>query len=383
MLKKITLNEIKVGEALPWSAYDEEGRLLLSEGNVVPSQRILAALMEHGLYRITTANDIPPLGHKTQDKNDPFALLNECAESLHEIFNAIDEKEVDVGLRVKQLVKGFIQIVHKFPDAALGAVHLVGETNYSLWHPISVAILCELVAKRLQVPDAERFAMLATAFTSNVGMRRLQQELINQSEPLTDQQKKKLHAHPAKSAEMLMETGIVNVDWLRAVFQHHERIDGSGYPEGITGSEISRAAKLVAIADRYAAMVRGCTYRSAFHGKDTLRELLVENGKFYDQELSLVMISELGIYPSGSIVQLRSGEVGMVINRGRKNATIPHVASFIGPRGALMESPVLRNCAVTGYNIRDKFRLEGELPFSLISLWNAGYAKSEQTSQAG
>jgi len=382
MLKKIQHNEIKVGEALPWSAYDEEGRLLLSEGNVVPSQRILAALMEHGLYRIATANDVPPVGHKTEDKNNPFELLDECAESLQEIFTAIEAQEVDAELRVKQLVKGFIQIVHKFPDAALGAVHLMDHGKYTLWHPISVAILCELVAKRLRFPDMERFAVLATAFTSNIGMRQLQEELVHQSEPLTEKQIKKLHAHPARSAEMLMDTGIVNVEWLRAVFQHHERIDGSGYPEGISGSEISRSAKLVAIADRYAAMVRGRAYRSAFHGKDTLRELLIENGKFYDQELSLTMISELGVYPPGSIVQLRSGEVGMVINRGRKNATIPYAASFIGPRGAVMATPVLRNCAVTSYNIRDKFQLDGDLPFSLIELWNASHAKKEQNDAA-
>ncbi len=109
---------------------------------------------------------------------------------------------------------------------------------------------------------------------------------------------------------------------------------------------------------------------------------MVENGKFYDQELSLVMIAELGIYPPGSIVRLRDGEVGMVVNRGKKNDELPLVASFIGSRGAVFEKPILRNTLVKGYQIRDKFEIEGRLPFSLLEIWNATFATNEQMSVA-
>lgn len=381
-LTRIKHHEIKIGEAIPWSVYDDEGRLLLNEGNVIPSAKILSAILEHGAYRVANLNDIEPVGSKTADKNNPFLLLDECAGYLQVIFDGIDAHDPQVENRIKQLVKGIIQLCAKHADACVGAVHLAKQDNYLIQHPLAVAILCELVAKRLRFPDIERYAVLAAALTANVGMRDLQMTLLTQSTPLSEKQRKYLQAHPAKSAEMLMETGLTNVDWLKAVFQHHERIDGSGYPEGIRGAEIGRPAKVVAIADRYAAMVNARAHRKAIHGKDTLRELLIENGKFYDQELSLVLISELGVYPPGSIVQLKNAEVGMVINRGKKNTSVPYVSVFMTSAGNIMDKPVLRNCAVSKYFIKDKFELNTELPFELIDLWRAAFASNEQINAA-
>ncbi len=381
-LIKIQRNEIKVGEALAWSVFDDEGRLLLSEGNLIPSDKILSVILEHGAYRLSTVNDIPEVGSKTQDKKNPFKLLNECTDYLGIIFSSIEEKEPQVEHRIKQLVKGIIQLCNHFPDACLGAVHLANDGDYTVQHPLVVAILCEFVARRLRFPDKERYAALAAALTSNIGMHELQTVLLTQAAALTEKQKKHLRNHPARSAEMLMETGLTNVDWLKAVFQHHERIDGSGYPEGISGSEIGRPAKLVAIADRYAAMVHARAYRKAIHGKDTLRELLIENGKFYDQELSLVLISELGVYPPGSIVQLKNAEVGMIINRGKKNGTIPLASVFIGANGDVLDKPVLRNCAVPMYQIKDKFELDTDLPFPLIDIWQATFSSNERSNVA-
>ncbi len=382
MLIKIKDSEIKIGEALPWSVYDAEGRLLLSEGNVVPSERILAAVVEHGVFRILNEDDTEEMDANAKNKKDPFELLCECANYTEKLFAAIEDSEDTVEYRVKQLVKGFRQLFTNYTDACIGAIHVCHSGQYTLWHPLCVAMLCELVASRLGLPEEQHFALLAAAFTSNIGMRELQEELFHQDAPLTEQQRKSLNVHPAKSAEMLIESGITNVDWVKAVFQHHERMDGSGYPEGIKSSEIGQLARLLAVADRYAAMVRGRAYRKAIHGKDTLRELLVENGQFYDQELSLVLISELGVYPPGTIVQLKNREVGMVVNRGKKNATIPLVTVFIGPNGAVLDKPILRNCVVSSYKIHDKFEIHGELPFDLLELWNATYATNQQLNDS-
>jgi hypothetical protein len=129
-------------------------------------------------------------------------------------------------------------------------------------------------------------------------------------------------------------------------------------------------------------MVHARAYRKAIHGKDTLRELLIENGKFYDQELSLVLISELGVYPPGSIVQLKNAEIGMVINRGKKNGSIPMVSVFVSASGSVLDKPVLRNCVVPMYHIKDKFELGMEVPFALIDIWRANFASNENSHVA-
>jgi len=282
----------------------------LSEGNIVPSGRILEVMLEYSMYRKMQVIDVDEVAVDTKTRKNPFEILNECVDYMQDLFVAIEKKDKTVEYRVQQLAKGLVTILKYYPDACLGAIHLCQHGTNTCWQPLSVAMICELVAKRLNFNEEDRFAVLANTITSNIAMNKLQETLQEQTDPLSADQKKYLKAHPARSAEMLMETGIPNVGWIKTVFQHHERIDGSGYPEGISGAEI-----------------------------------------------------------------------GVVVSRG-KDKTVPLVSTFINSSGYVKNTPRLRNCLVTNYQIKDKFILDGELPFSYLELWNARYAKNEEISAA-
>jgi len=199
MIKKIENDEIVIGEALAWSVFDKEGRLLLCEGNIVPSGRILEVMLEYGMYRKMQVTDIDEVAVDAKARKNPFELLNECVDYMKDLFSAIEKKDKTVEYRVQQLAKGLVKVLKLYPDACLGAIHLCHHGTYTCWQPLSVAMICELVAKRLNFSEEDRFAVLATAITSNIGMYKLQEILQEQTDPLSDDQKKHLKAHPARS----------------------------------------------------------------------------------------------------------------------------------------------------------------------------------------
>ena len=139
--------------------------------------------------------------------------------------------------------------------------------------------------------------------------------------------------------------------------------------QSLKGRDICQEAKLIAVVERYAAMVAGRTYRKALHGKEILREFLIEKGQFYDQDISMLLISELGIFPPGNFVRLASGETAVVIKRAAESSMFPLVSSFLGPRGAVYLKPLIRNSSETEYQIRDTCSLEKRIALNPSQLW--------------
>jgi HD-GYP domain-containing protein (c-di-GMP phosphodiesterase class II) len=239
------------------------------------------------------------------------------------------------------------------PDAALGMVHLIKEPRYAISHSLHAAILCELIARRLEWPATHRRQVQAAALTANIAMLALQEELQSQSAPLTEAQRAEVRLHPYNGARLLISLGIEDELWLKIVLQHHERVDGSGYPNALREDRICQEAKLLAVADRYAAMVSGRSYRDGIPARDVLKQLFLAKGKEYDETLSLLLVKELSIFPPGGFVALENGEQAMVIKRPPVGSLHPVVSSFTDAQGLAVPKPVRRNTALTGFHVKD------------------------------
>jgi len=143
-------------------------------------------------------------------------------------------------------------------------------------------------------------------------MLEIQNELFKHSGPLSDQQLSIVENHTSRSVEILREAGITNNSWLETVALHHERIDGTGYPRGLTGEEICRTGRKLAIANNYVSRVRPRAYRDPVLHQFILKELLQERGKKVDPKLMREFITCLGLYAPGSLVETTNGDTGIV-----------------------------------------------------------------------
>jgi hypothetical protein len=113
----------------------------------------------------------------------------------------------------------------------------------------------------------------------------------------------------------LRRLGVRDEWWIKTVLQHHESWDGSGYPGGLRAENIARTAQIVALADRYCALVSSRTYRKAMLPRLAIQELDMRIGRDIDKPLVAALVATMGIFPPGSLVRLRNGEGGIVVKR--------------------------------------------------------------------
>lgn len=369
---KVKAGEIAVGRALPWAVHDASGRLLLQKGSLISSSRQLDILIARGLYRTPGAASEAVSPPAPPDTSSPFEILTDTMQRLSALFSAIILQQGRVAERTRRLCLELQALCETDADAALGAVHLCHDRPYTLSHPIHIAILVELIARRLGTDAEARRPLLAAALSANVSMLELQEILHHQQAPLSDDQRRAIREHPDQSVAMLRGAGIEDALWLDIVHQHHERLDGSGYPRGRRGEALCSEGQLLGLADRYAAMVSARSYRKALPATEALRGFFMEMNKEFDETLTLLFIKELGVFPPGSFVALQNGEIAVVTKRGR-DSMWPTVCSILSPRGGPYLKPLRRDCNSEEYAIKDMCFPDKLPPLNPHLIW--GYRK--------
>jgi HD-GYP domain-containing protein (c-di-GMP phosphodiesterase class II) len=199
-------------------------------------------------------------------------------------------------------------------------------------------------------------------------MLKLQDDLFRQDQPLQPTQKQAITSHPIESARMLASLGVTNAVWMTAVIQHHELLNGKGYPRGLSMGEVSAGARILKLADMYTAMITPRSYRKAMLSKMAMRDIFVKRGSEIDEELAVYIVKELGVYPPGVFVKLQSGELAIVTHRGI-NPKAPVVKVVVGPRGAPYDKPVERKTDIREYEILDVVERDMIVKIDLHKLW--------------
>lgn len=257
------------------------------------------------------------------------------------------------------------------PDVVLCSLLLDESSGYAEIHPLMVAMVCTLLAPRAGLDGEARQATVAAALTCNLGMLALHEKAAAQPFALNPAEQRLAREHPLRSVELLRAAGVTDPLWLEVVAQHHERPDGSGYPHGLRGSQLCRAARLVALADVYAAMVLPREYRDGIRAQEALREIFLQRGGAIDASLAGEFINVLGVFPPGVFVRLDNGEIGVVIARGNPRASDPVVSIFRSPQGRVYPRPLRRDtAALAPFQIAEVLRRQ-PLPFPIPQLWAA------------
>lgn len=377
-MSKVIIEEkdIPVGKETPWPICDDNGRVLLKTGSIISSKRQIDSLLMRGacfIKEIKSLKDENELANNKPNglEQTPFDRFHTIISKLSRIFAALDKNHPSTHIkdRTASLAKEIQDIFEENSDAMLGAVHLIFEYDYTLVHPVHVSILCEMIGKAAGLSKEKRISNICAALTCNFSMNQLQEELQNQKGKLSERQLKEVQNHPKESTMLLKKAGVEDKVWLRCILQHHEKIDKSGYPFGASGDEISKEAKILAIADTYAAMVSARTYRDRMVPSDVLKEMFMGKGAHCDEELSLLFIRELGVYPPGGFVSLVNGETAIITNRGEE-LLHPIVSSYISSKGAKYTKPYRRDCSLKPYAIKGICKPDKRVGIDLNRIWH-------------
>ena len=357
-IRRITLADIVFGQPLPWDIFSNPtaARPLLQKGNVVaPGQ--LDGLLDAGLYAEAGAP------HSILQS---LNLINRRLERT--LMELRDESSADNTLR--QLAGELIATVERDQDIVLAAIFLNQIAGaYSVRHCTEAAIVVSLIARSMGKSPAEVLVITAAALTMNVGMVR-QAELFQGKEGMLSSEERALvRRHPSDSVNMLRWAGITDDEWLDLVMLHHENDDGTGYPEGKLGNEISQNAKLIGLADRYCAFVSARNYRRSLLPPLALGKLENEHEMPVDPAVIAHFAEQIGAYPPGTLVRLDNGELGVVSARKDERGAL-RVHVLRASDGSPFPLPEMRSTGEPGCAIAEALHEDqARLRFSMKHIW--------------
>ncbi len=348
---------VAIGRPLPFNVLDLQGRLLLSIGHVVNGEHQLESLIDRGAWAERDAvravrqarGEAPPEREKVQHRETLFDRWEHGTWELDRLLRAVEKGQASEAA-LREAADRHVALVDREVDVALFAAMRQDDGRFALYpetHAIHSATLCLLAARALGWPAERALALVRAALTMNASIRELQAEMAEQGDPPTPGQFEKIRSHPERSAKLLEACGVADAAWLALVRAHHEQAGGGGYPTGTP--EVTDDARLLRAADVFMAKVSPRARRPAIAPVTAAREL-------YQQEkgspVAAALIKALGVHPPGSLVQLASGEVGVVARRAGGASRGPSVATLTDRHGKAVPDTRLRDTSEAQFAIK-------------------------------
>lgn len=233
-------------------------------------------------------------------------------------------KNVDVN-EAKKLVSELAENVVTNPTALLWLTQLKNKDEYTSLHSLNVCVLSLFFGRSMQLPSDKLHTLGIGALLHDVGKLLVPSEVLNKPGRLTAEEYGIMQKHTVYGYDLMKNKGELSKNALDIVIQHHERLDGSGYPNRLLDRSISEYSKLVSIVDVYDAVTSKRVYHNETTPYKALNDIYKHREKEFDPHLVEQFIKCLGIYPIGSLVELNTGQVGVVVYFSEKNHLSPTV----------------------------------------------------------
>jgi putative nucleotidyltransferase with HDIG domain len=205
--------------------------------------------------------------------------------------------------------------------------------SYLLEHSLNVAILLANFGTHVGLDEEQIQELALSGFLHDIGKIKIPDEILHKPGRLNDQEMTIMKDHVYYGTKVLIEMGMPD-SIVETIGQHHERLDGYGYPEGLRGNEITAFGRMIAIVDTYDAITADRCYKAGMSSKKALQILLQDAPDKYDEGLVTQFVQCIGIFPAGSLVKLNNQKIAMVLKQHPVHATKPVVKVFYSVRGS-------------------------------------------------
>ena len=229
------------------------------------------------------------------------------------------------------------------PDALLWVGRLRDEDVSTYNHGVKVALYLIALGRQLGFPKRELGLLGMIGMLADVGKIRLPRALLDKPGMLTSSEYGLIKEHVRLGIDALREAGELPTEVELGIAQHHERLDGSGYPNGLKGNRISIYGRMTAIADSFAALITPRAYANPSAPQDALMNLYEWAGSSFHEPLVEQFVQAVGVFPVGSLVELSSGEVAIVVAHNRVRRLEPRVLVLTWPDKAPLSEPIERD----------------------------------------
>lgn len=274
-----------------------------------------------------------------------------CRQSRQAVISMFEEarmgKAVDTG-GARKLVEDITDSVTRNPDALISLARLKTADAYTYMHSVAVCAMMVALARQLGL-DAEQTRSAGVAgLMHDLGKAAMPMDVLNKPGKLTEAEFAIIKTHPQEGHRLLQAGANVDPMVLDVCLHHHEKTNGSGYPHGLKGDEISLFAKMGAVCDVYDAITSNRPYKSGWDPAHSLRKMAEWANGHFDPKVFQAFVKSLGIYPVGSLVRLSSGRLGVVVEQTGKSLTTPMVKVFYSTQANERLVPEMVDLSQTG-----------------------------------
>ncbi|HEX5358123.1 MAG TPA: HD-GYP domain-containing protein [Aquabacterium sp.] len=231
------------------------------------------------------------------------------------------------------LVDDITQSVSRNPGAIVSLARLKTSDDYTYMHSVAVCALMVSLAKHLHLNEADTREAGLAGLVHDLGKALMPLEVLNKPGALTPAEFAIMKGHPEAGHRMLVEGNGVGPIPLDVCLHHHEKVNGKGYPHGLKGDEISLFSKMGAVCDVYDAITSNRPYKAGWDPAESIQKMAqwAKDGHF-DERIFQAFVKSIGIYPTGSLVKLKSGRLGVVVEQGSKSLLSPMVRVFFSTK---------------------------------------------------
>ncbi len=321
IFKGITIEELKILINLLSKSQDEFNKIDIDE-----------FLLQNGIKFIEILEKDKDLKKKSKK------VYTHAKKFIVEAMNEIRLGKVPRMEIAESIIASFDRILKKDESAIIALTMLSDYDNYTFNHSVNVGILSLALARELGWENADDIGV--AGLLHDIGKTKTPLEIINKPGKLTPEEWETMKKHPVEGAKIVQEMNKFKTEIALMVLQHHVRYDKSGYPE-IKNSKLFEGTHLITISDTYDSMTTLRPYQRRFDPKEAL-DIMVNKlkGKALHPTYLNTFVEMLGIYPIGSCVRLKTGEIALVTSLNRENPLLPMVKVILGADGKYLKHPL-------------------------------------------